>query len=72
MLNEGTDMPTDDESQRDLKHELANAEARTKAAQHLLKRAAEEIDKLVDADCEEQQKDQASKAAERFRRAASS
>ena len=63
-------MPQDDESQRDLKHELANAQAKTMAAQHLLKRAAEEIEELVEADCEEEKKDQASRAAERFRRAA--
>jgi hypothetical protein len=62
-------MSQDDESQRDLKHELANARARTLAAQHLLKRAADEIDGLVEADCADQQKEQASKAAKRFRRA---
>jgi hypothetical protein len=64
-------MPTDDESQRDLKHELANAEARAKAAQHLLKRAAEEIEELVESNCGDEQKEQASKAAERFKLAAS-
>jgi hypothetical protein len=64
-------MPQDNESPRDLEHELANSEAKVRAAQHLLKRAAEEIDDLVEADCEETQKDQASQAAERFRRAAS-
>jgi hypothetical protein len=64
-------MPQPDESPRDLKHELANAEAKTRAAQHLLKRAAEEIEDLVEADCEDEQKNQASQAAERFRRAAS-
>jgi hypothetical protein len=63
-------MPEDDESQRDLKHELANAQSRTKAAQHLLKRAADQIDELVESDCEDQLKEEASKAAERFRRAA--
>ena len=64
-------MPQPDESPRDLEHELANAEAKTRAAQHLLKRAAEEIEDLVEADCEDEQKNQASRAAERFRRAAS-
>jgi hypothetical protein len=64
-------MPQDNESPRDLKHELANAEAKTRAAQHLLKRAAEEIEDLVEADCEDAQKNHASQAAERFRRAAS-
>ena len=64
-------MPQPDESPRDLKHELANAEAKTRAAQHLLKRAAEEIEDLVEADCEDKQKNKASQAAERLRRAAS-
>ena len=64
-------MPKDDETERDLKHELANAEARTKAAQHLLTRAAEEIENHVEADSDEEQKNRASEAAERFRRAAS-
>jgi hypothetical protein len=64
-------MSQENESPRDLKHELANAEAKTRAAQHLLKRAAEEIEDLVEADCEDEQKNQASQAAERFRRAAS-
>jgi hypothetical protein len=63
-------MPTDDESQRDLRHELANAEARAKAAKHLLRRAADEIEDLVQSDCDDQQKEQASEAAKRFRRAA--
>ena len=63
-------MPDDNESQRDIEHELANAQARTLAAQHLLKRAAEEIEDLVESDCADRQKEQASKAAKRFRRAA--
>lgn len=64
-------MPQDNESPNDLKHALANSEAKVRAAQHLLKRAAEEIEDLVEADCEDDQKNQASEAAERFRRAAS-
>ena len=64
-------MPQDNESPHELKHELANSEAKVKAAQHLLKRAAEEIEDLVEADCEDAQKNQAIHAAERFRRAAS-
>ena len=64
-------MPQDNESPRDLKHELANAEAKAKAAQHFLNRAAEEIEDLVEADCDEEQKNHASEAAERFRRVAS-
>lgn len=64
-------MPDDNESPRDLKHELANAEAKTKAAQHLLKRAAEEIEDLVEAECADEDKVRATQAAQRFRRAAS-
>ena len=64
-------MQQDDESQRDLKHELANEKAKTQAAQHMLKRAANELEALVEADCEDDQKDQATKAAKLFRRAAS-
>ena len=58
------------ESPNDLKHELANAQAKTMAAQHLLKRAAEEIENLVEADCADEDKEQATKTAERLRRAA--
>jgi hypothetical protein len=61
----------DDESPRDLKHELANAQARTRAAQHLLKKAADENESLVEADCADEDKDHAMKAAEKFRRASS-
>jgi hypothetical protein len=64
-------MPQDNDSPDRLKHELANERAKTRAAQHLLKRAAEEIEDLVEADCDEAQKIQASNAAERLRRAAS-
>jgi len=64
-------MPQDNDSPDQLKHELANEKAKTMAAQHLLKRAAEELENLVEADCEEAQKIQASNAAERLRRAAS-
>ncbi len=64
-------MRQDNESPDDLKHELANSEAKVRAAQHLLKRAAEEIEDLVEADCDDEQKNRASEAAERFRRAAS-
>ena len=64
-------MSQDNESPDKLKHELANSEAKVKAAQHLLKRAAEEIEDLVEADCEDEQKNIAGLAAERFRKAAS-
>ena len=62
-------MPQDNESPRDLKHELVNEQAKTLAAQHLLKRAAEEIENLVEADCAHEDTEQALKAAARFRKA---
>ena len=55
---------------RDLKHELANAQQQKKALQHLLDKASDELEELVASDCEEAKKEQALKAAERFRTAA--
>jgi hypothetical protein len=63
-------MSEDNESKRDLKHELANSQAKVRAAQHLLKRAADEIENIVEADCAEEDADHALEAAKRFRRAA--
>lgn len=63
-------MPDDDAEKRELKHELANEQQKKEALQSLLERASDEIEDLVEADCEEMQKDQALKAAETFRRAA--
>lgn len=63
-------MPDDNEPKRDLRHELANSEAKVKAAQHMLNRAADEIEKIVEADCAEEDADRALAAAKRFRKAA--
>ncbi len=63
-------MPDGDESKRDLKHQLANSEAKVRAARHMLERAADEIEKIVEADCAEEDADRALAAAERFRSAA--
>jgi hypothetical protein len=60
-----------DETPEELVHALRNAQAEKRALQHLLGRATDEIEELVDSDCEPETKEQASKAAERFRRAAS-
>jgi hypothetical protein len=60
-----------DEPERDLKHELANAEQQKKALQSMLERASDEIEDLVESDCGEGDKAAALKAAKRFRRAAS-
>jgi hypothetical protein len=61
----------DNESPRDIEHELANEQAKTQAAQHLLKKAAEEIENLVEADCADEDTQRALEAAQRFRKAAS-
>lgn len=63
-------MPENNESPRDLEHELANEQAKTLAAQHLLKKAAEEIENLVEADCAHEDTEHALEAAKRFRKAA--
>ncbi|HYD23491.1 MAG TPA: hypothetical protein VEB68_01755 [Croceibacterium sp.] len=60
-----------DKDEAQFKHELANAEQQKKALQSLLARASEEIEQLVESDCGDENKEQALKAAERFRRAAS-
>jgi hypothetical protein len=57
------------ESREKLVHELRNVEQEKRALQHLLKRATDEIDSLVESNCEEAAKEQASHMAERLRRA---
>ena len=64
-------MAEDDKAERELKHELGNAQQEKKALQYLLDKASDEIEDLVESDCDETQKAKAKKAAERFRRAAS-
>jgi hypothetical protein len=54
-----------------LKHELANAEQQKRALQHLLERASDEIEELVEGDCDAEGKAKAIAAARRFRRASS-
>jgi hypothetical protein len=63
-------MPDDNESKRDLEHELANSQAKVRAAQHLLKRAADEIENIVQTGCADEDADRALEAARRFRKAA--
>jgi hypothetical protein len=64
-------MTNDDESAGKLKHELANAEQQKRALQHLLERASDEIEELVENDCDDGGKAKAIAAAKRFRRASS-
>ena len=64
-------MMSNGESQRQLKHELGNVRQQKKALQHLLGKASEQIEELVAKDCDEAGKEEALKAAERYRKAAS-
>lgn len=57
--------------ERELRHELANAEQQKDALQGLLRRAASELEHIVEADCSEEAKDEALDTATRLRRAAS-
>lgn len=58
------------ETERQLKHQLANAEQQKRALQQLLHSASQEIEELVANDCSEEHKADAKKAAAKFRRAA--
>ena len=58
------------ENERELKHQLANAEQQKRALQQLLQRACSEIEDLVTGGCSEEDKQGAIRAAEKFRRAA--
>ena len=60
-----------DEDKNKLKHELAHAEQQKRALQHLLERASDEIEELVESECGEEDKAKAAAAVKRFRRASS-
>jgi hypothetical protein len=60
-----------EQTPEDLVHALRNAQAEKRALQHLLGRATDEIEELIESNCDEEVKADAGKAAERFRRAAS-
>lgn len=60
-----------DEEKSNLKHELANAQQQKRALQHLLERASDEIEELVESGCGEEDKAKAAAAVKRFRRATS-
>jgi len=59
------------EIERELKHQLANAEQQKRALQQLLQSASEHIEELVEGECAEEDKQGALKAVKKFRRAAS-
>lgn len=63
-------MPGEDNEARKLKHELGNEQQKKEALQSLLKRASNEIEDLVEADCKDEQTERALDAAKQFRRAA--
>ena len=63
-------MMHDGERPEDLKHELRNVEQEKRALQHLLGKATDHIEELVESNCDPEVKEQAAAAAEKFRRAA--
>lgn len=60
-----------DEEEHTLRHELKNAEQEKLALKSLVKRAADEIENLAEADCSEPAIEKAKFEAERMRKAAS-
>ena len=57
--------------ERELKHQLANAEQQKRALQQMLQRASDHIEELVERECADEDKEGALQAARKFRRAAS-
>ena len=57
-----------DQEKRELRHQLKNAEQEKLALKGLVKRAADELDDLAEADCSEEAIDSAKAQAERFRK----
>ena len=55
-------------SEAKLKHELGNAQQKAQALESMVKRAADQLDALADADCEATAKDKAHQQAERMRK----
>jgi hypothetical protein len=61
----------DDKDREQLIHQLRNVQAEKQALKHLLTKASDLIDDLVEHDCEEPHRQKAKTEAERFRRAVS-
>jgi len=61
-----------DEEKRELDHKLKNAEQEKLALRGLVERAADEIDKLAEADCSQDAIEHAKTQAERLRQASKS
>lgn len=64
-------MAEDERENERLRHKLGNAQQEKIALQRLLDEAAEELEEIVDADCEDEAKDEALATAAKLRRAAS-
>ena len=54
-----------------LRHKLGNVRQEKAALQHLLVQAADELEEIVEADCQDEAKDEALATAAKLRRAAS-
>lgn len=63
-------MPGNEREER-LEHDLANVEQEKRSLQGMLKRAAKQIDELVESDCDDRVTDQAKQTAAKLKRAAS-
>lgn len=64
-------MDSPNAGERKLRHKLANVEQEKDALQGMLRRAASELEHIVDADCSDSAKAEALDTATRLRRAAS-
>ena len=64
-------MSQEDGEKAELRHKLGNAQQEKAALQQLLDRAADELEEIVEADCEDEAKEEALATAAKLRRAAS-
>ena len=64
-------MSQEDGEKAELRHKLGNAQQEKAALQHLLDRAADELEEIVAAECEDEAKEEALATAAKLRRAAS-
>jgi hypothetical protein len=65
------DKPLSEKDRAELIHELRNVQAEKQALKHLLRKATDLVDNLVEHDCEEPHREKAKAEAERLRRATS-
>ena len=64
-------MSQGDSENASLRHKLGNVEQEKAALQHLLDQAADELEEIVEADCQDEAKEEALATAAKLRRAAS-